>query len=50
MISSRTSAKHRAEGLKAGVDVYLTKPYQDADLLAHVRSLTAPKSSTTIDF
>jgi chemotaxis protein histidine kinase CheA len=39
MITSRTSAKHREEGLKAGVDVYLTKPYQDADLLAQVRSL-----------
>jgi chemosensory pili system protein ChpA (sensor histidine kinase/response regulator) len=43
MITSRTSVKHREEGLKAGVDVYLTKPYQDADLLAHVRSLTAAK-------
>jgi chemotaxis protein histidine kinase CheA/ActR/RegA family two-component response regulator len=43
MITSRTSAKHREEGLKAGVDVYLTKPYQDADLLAQVRALTATK-------
>jgi chemosensory pili system protein ChpA (sensor histidine kinase/response regulator) len=49
MITSRTSTKHRAEGHKAGVDVYLTKPYQDADLLAQVRSLTAPKSSTLVD-
>lgn len=49
MITSRTSAKHREEGLKAGVDVYLTKPYQDADLLAQVRSLTAPKSATLVD-
>ena len=50
MITSRTSVKHRDEGLKAGVDVYLTKPYQDADLLAQVRSLTAAKSSTLVDF
>ena len=49
MITSRTSAKHRDEGLKAGVDVYLTKPYQDADLLAQVRRLTAQKSSTLVD-
>jgi chemotaxis protein histidine kinase CheA/ActR/RegA family two-component response regulator len=49
MITSRTSAKHREEGLKAGVDVYLTKPYQDADLLAQVRRLTAAKSSTLVD-
>jgi chemosensory pili system protein ChpA (sensor histidine kinase/response regulator) len=50
MITSRTSAKHREEGLKAGVDVYLTKPYQDADLLAQVRSLTTNKSSGLLDF
>ena len=49
MITSRTSTKHRDEGLKAGVDVYLTKPYLDADLLAQVRTLTAPKSSTLVD-
>jgi DNA-binding response OmpR family regulator len=49
MITSRTSAKHREEGLKAGVDVYLTKPYQDADLLAQVRSLTAPKPAPEVD-
>jgi chemotaxis protein histidine kinase CheA/ActR/RegA family two-component response regulator len=49
MITSRTSTKHRDEGTKAGVDVYLTKPYLDADLLAQVRTLTAPKSSTLID-
>ncbi len=49
MITSRTSTKHRAEGLKAGVDVYLTKPYQDADLLAQVRSLTVSKASGFVD-
>ena len=40
MITSRTSTKHRDEGLRAGVNVYLTKPYQDADLLAQVRTLS----------
>ena len=40
MITSRTSAKHRDEGLRAGVNVYLTKPYQDAELLAQVRTLS----------
>ena len=39
MITSRTSDKHRGEPARAGVDVYLTKPYQDADLLLQVRSL-----------
>ena len=46
MITSRTSTKHREEGAKAGVDVYLTKPYLDADLLAQVRSLSVPKTPT----
>jgi chemotaxis protein histidine kinase CheA/ActR/RegA family two-component response regulator len=50
MITSRTSNKHRAEGFKAGVDAYLTKPYQDADLLAQVRSLTTNKASSPVDF
>jgi chemosensory pili system protein ChpA (sensor histidine kinase/response regulator) len=49
MISSRTSNKHREEGFKAGVDVYLTKPYQDADLLAQVRSLTTAKASGLVE-
>jgi chemosensory pili system protein ChpA (sensor histidine kinase/response regulator) len=39
MITSRTSDKHRAEATKVGVDVYLTKPYQDETLLATVREL-----------
>ena len=41
MITSRTSDKHRGEATRAGVDVYLTKPYQDADLLLQVRALCA---------
>jgi chemotaxis protein histidine kinase CheA/ActR/RegA family two-component response regulator len=49
MITSRTSSKHRDEGFKAGVDVYLTKPYLDADLLAQVRTLSAPKTPTLVD-
>ncbi len=49
MITSRTSTKHRDEGLKSGVDVYLTKPYLDADLLAQVRTLSAPKTPTLVD-
>ena len=49
MITSRTSTKHREEGAKAGVDVYLTKPYLDADLLAQVRTLSVPKTPTLAD-
>lgn len=43
MITSRASDKHRDQAVKAGVNVYLTKPYQDADLLAQVRTLSAPR-------
>jgi chemosensory pili system protein ChpA (sensor histidine kinase/response regulator) len=39
MITSRAGDKHRKIAGEAGVDVYLTKPYLDADLLAHVRTL-----------
>ncbi len=41
MITSRTTDKHRTMALDAGVNVYLTKPYADADLLGHVRTLLA---------
>ena len=41
MITSRAGDKHRKIANDAGVDVYLTKPYLDADLLAHVRTLCA---------
>ena len=41
MITSRAGDKHRDMAAEVGVDVYLTKPYLDADLLAHVRTLCA---------
>jgi CheY-like chemotaxis protein len=39
MITSRSTAKHRAEAQKAGVDVYPTKPFNDDELLQHVERL-----------
>jgi chemosensory pili system protein ChpA (sensor histidine kinase/response regulator) len=41
MITSRATEKHRQLALDAGVNVYLTKPYTDADLLTQVRDLLA---------
>ena len=38
MITSRSMDKHREQAMRAGVDIYLTKPYTDADLLQHVHS------------
>jgi chemotaxis protein histidine kinase CheA/CheY-like chemotaxis protein len=36
MITSRSLDKHRRQALTAGVDIYLTKPYTDLELLQHV--------------
>jgi chemosensory pili system protein ChpA (sensor histidine kinase/response regulator) len=36
VISSRTADKHRKLALELGADLFLGKPYQDDDLLAHV--------------
>ncbi len=41
MITSRASDKHRDLAHDAGVDLYLTKPYTDATLLEHVRTMVA---------
>ena len=38
MITSRSTEKHREQAIKVGVDVYLTKPYTDAELLRHVQN------------
>ncbi|MCK7579685.1 MAG: response regulator [Chromatiales bacterium] len=39
MLTSRSSEKHREQARLAGVDLYLTKPYRDEDLLAQLRSM-----------
>jgi len=36
MITSRSLDKHRRQALASGVNVYLTKPYSDQELLQHV--------------
>jgi chemosensory pili system protein ChpA (sensor histidine kinase/response regulator) len=45
MITSRSASKHQEAAQEAGVQLYLTKPYQDADLLAHIGQMlaTAPR-------
>jgi chemotaxis protein histidine kinase CheA len=39
MITSRSSAKHRKQAEAAGINVYLTKPFMDDELLEHVAAL-----------
>jgi chemosensory pili system protein ChpA (sensor histidine kinase/response regulator) len=39
MITSRSGEKHRERARQLGVNSYLTKPYQEDNLLAEVKSL-----------
>lgn len=41
MITSRSTEKHRRQATAVGVNVYLTKPFADEQLLGHVTELTA---------
>ncbi len=38
MITSRSTEKHREQAMRAGVDIYLTKPYTDDVLLKHIHN------------
>ncbi len=40
MITSRTAEKHRSLAAELGVDMYLGKPYQEDELLRHLREMT----------
>jgi chemosensory pili system protein ChpA (sensor histidine kinase/response regulator) len=39
MITSRTAEKHRDRARELGVDLYLGKPYQEDELLGHLRDM-----------
>jgi chemosensory pili system protein ChpA (sensor histidine kinase/response regulator) len=42
MITSRSQEKHRRMATEAGVDSYITKPYNDGELLRTIREALAP--------
>ena len=45
MITSRTSDKHRQRGLESGANLYMGKPYQEAQLLSSIKELiTQPEA------
>ncbi|MBL1142313.1 MAG: response regulator [Proteobacteria bacterium] len=39
MVTSRSTDKHRKQAEEAGVDIYVTKPFSEDDLLDHVHNL-----------
>jgi len=43
MITSRSMDKHRRQAMSAGVNVYLTKPYTDHELLQHVAAAVSTR-------
>ena len=45
MITSRTADKHRNRAAELGVDLYLGKPYQEDELLKHLREMTGVVAS-----
>ena len=45
MITSRTADKHRNHAMALGVDVFLGKPYDEAELLGHVKALAARRQA-----
>ena len=49
MLTARTEVPHRVEGLDAGADDYLTKPFAYEELLARVRTLLRRRDTTTRD-
>jgi DNA-binding response OmpR family regulator len=54
MLTARSDPEHRIEGLEAGVDDYLPKPFEPRELLARLRALLrrvhAPARSSVLRF
>ena len=49
MLTARTSTQDKVEGLDAGADDYMTKPFEGPELLARLRALTRRKGDVVID-
>ena len=49
MLTARTSTQDKVEGLDAGADDYMTKPFEAPELLARLRALTRRKGDVMLD-
>lgn len=49
MLTARTSTADKVEGLDAGADDYMTKPFEADELLARLRALTRRKGDVMLD-
>ena len=49
MLTARASTSDKVEALDAGADDYMTKPFEDAELLARLRALTRRQGDVVID-
>lgn len=49
MLTARTDITYKVEGLNAGADDYMTKPFEDIELVARVRALTRRQGEVVID-
>jgi chemosensory pili system protein ChpA (sensor histidine kinase/response regulator) len=45
MITSRTGDKHRQRAMQIGVNRYLGKPFQEAELMENIRALLEEQSA-----
>lgn len=49
LLTARTSTTDKVEGLDAGADDYMTKPFENEELLARVRALTRRSGDLMLD-
>ncbi|WP_307738541.1 response regulator [uncultured Parolsenella sp.] len=49
MLTAKTSTSDKVSGLDCGADDYMTKPYENAELLARMRALTRRKGEVMLD-